>query len=157
MQNHCEKCNCSRPHFERIKVHFERISLKKNMHRVQAGTQLFRKLSSHASETLIFSWRSKSILPGVKKLGFVRDVLHFSDPRDKEQHVIQNTKHCPTQMRKRTKVAYVCHFRAFQDGKDIPHAPHHQKKNAREREVEKREKPKSLARNAYFQGATRCR
>ena len=40
------------------------------MHRVQAGTQLFRKLRSRAGETFIFSLRSKSIFPGGQKTMF---------------------------------------------------------------------------------------
>ena len=60
------------------------------------------------------------------------------------------------QMQKRTKVAYVCHFCAFQDPKNIPHTPQHPSKNAKILEVGKRVWSRRLERNAYFQDAATC-
>ena len=98
----------------------------KSMHCAEAGAQLFRKLSSPYCKTSIFAWRLKRSNLGVPKTVSLemcrakRLFLKCSNMSLKTRNMVMDAK---LQMQKRTKVAYVCHFRAFQDRKRPPQHP----------------------------------
>ena len=134
------------------RLHFQKLKVSKKNASRAGGSSTFSKTELPCRRNARFCMKIEKHFPGGQKIGFVRDVLHFSDPGDEEQHVIETTKHCAMQMRESTKVAYVCNVGAFQHREDLPHNPQHPSPNAKHLEVGKRVWSRRLERNPYFLG-----